>query len=378
MVTEILIIGGYGNFGSFIARKLASEDNIKLYIGGRNLDKAQDFARSLEAKHPAQGVRLDIHNDIESSLEDIKPDIVIHTSGPFQNQNYRVAVSCIETGCHYIDLADAREFVVGINALDHRAKEAHLLVCSGASSVPCLTSAVIDRYHDQFQPLEDVEYAISTAQMTNRGLATTKGVLSYAGKAFETLIDGRMQSVYGWMDIKWRKFWKLNQRGISNCDIPDLDLFPARYPSLKNIRFRAGLELKTLQIMLAFFSWLVKIRLLPSLQPLSWLFWKTSFLFDWLGSNQSGFYMTLSGLNAKGKHHSITYDLVAKNGDGIYIPCIPAIILAKKLSNNKLGSIGATACIDLISLEEYQNEMSDFDIKWKTSEAHPPAQTQAA
>ncbi|MCH2038437.1 MAG: saccharopine dehydrogenase NADP-binding domain-containing protein [Rickettsiales bacterium] len=378
MVTNILIIGGYGNFGSFIARKLASESNIALHIGGRNLEKAQEFARALEAKNPVQAVRLDIHNDIESSLEEINPDIVIHTSGPFQNQNYRVAVACIETGCHYIDLADAREFVVDINSLDNRAKDAHVLVCSGASSVPCLTAAVIDRYHDQFHPLEAVEYAISTAQMTNRGLATTKGVLSYAGKPFETLIDGSMQSVYGWMDIKWRRFWKLNQRGISNCDVPDLDLFPHRYPSLKNIRFRAGLELKTLQVMLAFFAWLVKIRLLPSLQPLSWLFWKTSFLFDWLGSNQSGFYMSLSGPNVEGNHHSITYDLVAKNGDGIYIPCIPAIILAKKISNNNLGTTGATACIDLISLEEYQHEMSDFDIEWQTSENLNPAQTQAA
>lgn len=367
MVKTILIIGGYGNFGSFIARKLSNEPNIKLYIGGRNLEKAQNFVQSLDSQHIAEAIRLDINHNIEESIDALRPDVVIHTSGPFQNQNYRVAAACIESGCHYIDLSDAREFVSGINVLNDRAKESKLLICSGASSVPCLTAAVIDHYKGEFDSLNMVESAISTAQMTNRGLATTKAVLCYAGKPFKTLINGSMKEVYGWMDIKWRHFWNLNLRGLSNCDIPDLEIFPKRYPSLKTIRFRAGLELKTLQISLAFLSWCVRIRLLPSLYPLATLMWKISFLFDWIGTNQSGFYMTLSGKNHNNDDHQLTYDLVARNGDGLYIPCIPSIILAKKLCSGSITTVGATPCVDLISLDEYQNMMQEFDIKWRTT-----------
>ena len=69
MVTKLLIIGGYGNFGSFIAKKLANEPNIKLYIGGRNLEKAQNFVRSFTSHHPAEAISLDIHDDIETTLE---------------------------------------------------------------------------------------------------------------------------------------------------------------------------------------------------------------------------------------------------------------------------------------------------------------------
>ena len=137
---RVLIIGGYGNFGRFISRSLAKEKNLSLVIAGRSLHKAQLLADELEA----EACELDIHDNLFSSLQDIRPDIVIHTSGPFQSQSYHVAEACIECGSHYIDLADGREFVAGIGALDDKAKKAGILVVSGASSVPCLTFALVD------------------------------------------------------------------------------------------------------------------------------------------------------------------------------------------------------------------------------------------
>lgn len=60
MVARILIIGGYGNFGSYIARSLVADDAIGLLIGGRSLGKAQVSAASLDAPHPATGHVIDI------------------------------------------------------------------------------------------------------------------------------------------------------------------------------------------------------------------------------------------------------------------------------------------------------------------------------
>lgn len=209
---RVLILGGYGNFGSFIARMLARDDAIQLIIAGRSIEKAEAFALTLQAKHPPLAARVDIEHGLAESLAELTPDIVIHTSGPYQGQDYHVAKACIQQGCHYIDLADAREFVANIGALDTQAKEKSVLVCSGASSVPCLTGAVIDAYKSEFAKLEEVEYAISTAQKTSRGLATTAAVLSYAGKPFTTLIAGTIQKVYGWLGLRARCFWGLGIR----------------------------------------------------------------------------------------------------------------------------------------------------------------------
>jgi hypothetical protein len=296
----------------------------------------------------------------------LRPDIVIHTSGPFQRQDYHVARICIEQGCHYIDLADGREFVTGITALHGAAKERGVLVCSGASSVPCLTGAIVDRYIGEFQKLDSLDYGIATAQRTNRGLATTRAVLSYAGKPFKTLINGKMQTVHGWLGLRSRRFWGLNTRLLGNCDIPDLELFPSRYPDLTSIRFQAGLELKGLHLILWGLSGLVKVKLFPSLASMAPYLLKISRLFDPLGNDDSGFYMTLSGTGMDNHPTELTFELVARRGDGLYIPSMPAILLAKKLANAEVDETGASPCLGFISLEEYLGGLSEFDIKWRT------------
>src|SRR5947209_6168896 len=110
MVRRVLIIGGYGHFGAYIANSLASEAGIQLLIAGRSLASAEQFTSRLTAQNVPETVALDIFRDIAASLAKAGPDIVIHATGPFQNQSYAVAEACIAQGCHYIDLADARGF----------------------------------------------------------------------------------------------------------------------------------------------------------------------------------------------------------------------------------------------------------------------------
>lgn len=364
---RILIIGGYGNFGSFIASRLVREDNIQLIIAGRDEEKAKKNAAKLQAKNKAESFRLDINKNLAEALVAIKPSVVIHTSGPYQGQGYNVAEACINQGCHYVDLADARGFVAGITQLDKQAKEKGVLICSGASSVPCLTSAVIDKYIGEFKKLEKIEYAIATAQLTNRGLATTSAALSYAGKPFKTLIDGKMQNVYGWTDLRFRKFWKLGWRPMGSCDIPDLEIFPKRYPDLKTIRFGGGLELKGLHIILFLLSWLVRLRVIPSLLPAAKPMLKISFIFDPIGKDNSGFYMSMFGIDKEGKYKQIDFEIVARHGDGAYIPSMPSIIMAKKFANGQITETGAKPCLDIITLDEYLEALSELDIEWRVT-----------
>lgn len=364
---RVLIIGGYGNFGRFIARMLGREANIQLIISGRNENKAKALVTELDAKNTPETAILDIDHGLEQSLATTKPDIVVHTSGPYQGQSYKVAQACINQGCHYVDLADARDFVAGISELDQEAKDKGVLICAGASSVPCLTSAIVDEHIEEFVKLETLEYGIATAQLTNRGLATTSAVLSYAGKPFKTLINGEMKDVYGWLGLRWRKFWGLNLRPLGNCDIPDLEIFPKRYPSLKTIRFQAGLELKVLHLILWMLSGLARFKLFPPLQPLAPALLRISYFFDAFGKDDSGFYMKLIGTDKNNQPKKVSFDLVARHGDGLYIPSMPAILMAKKLANDEITETGACSCVGFITLDDYLTGLSEFDIKWQIS-----------
>jgi hypothetical protein len=361
-VKRVLILGGYGNFGSYIARSLAPDPSIQLLIAGRSRQRATAFAASIDARAPVEADAVDIEAGLERRLRELAPDMVIHTVGPFQGQSYGVAEACIRNGIHYVDLADGRAFVAGIGVLDQAAKAADVLAVSGASSVPCLTAAIVDDALPRFRTVEEIDYGISAAQQTNRGLATASAVLSYIGRPFTTLRDGRSETVYGWQDLHAEHYPELGLRLFGNCDIPDLQLFPTRYPDLRTIRFRAGHEIKLLHLGAWLLSWGVRLGALSPLSRYSERLLRWSFLFDWLGSSRSGFHMYLKGTGRDGRGRTERIYIIARSGHGPFIPCMPAIILARRFARNELTERGSRPCLDLVDLKEYLAALELLDI----------------
>ncbi|WP_417624403.1 saccharopine dehydrogenase NADP-binding domain-containing protein [Paremcibacter congregatus] len=364
MIKRVLIIGGYGNFGWFIAKSLAQEKNIRVIIAGRSLEKAKRLAATIDAVNDVEVCYTDINQKFSEALSSIAPHIVIHTSGPFQSQGYDVANICIDQGIHYIDLADGRDFVAGIGELDGQAKKNDVLVVSGASSVPCLTAALVDYYKGEFSILEVLDYGITTAQKTARGLATTEAILGYVGKPIKTLIEGEWCHVFGWQGLRARKYRMLGRRFLAYCDVPDLALFPKRYPGLKTIRFYAGLEISFIHLTLWMLSGVVRIGGIRNLEKVAPLMLRISHLFDFLGTDTSAFHMTLSGKGRAGAAKSITFELTARSGDGPYIPTMPAILMAKKLANDDVKVRGAFPCVGFITRDEYLGALEGLDISW--------------
>lgn len=364
MTKRILIIGGYGNFGSYITKKLAYEPDLQVIIAGRSEEKCLLFAGQFkDAPNPPLWQALDIGKNLPQALKTIAPDIVIHTSGPFQGQGYDVAEACIAQGCHYIDLADGRDFVCGIGALDQNAKEKNVAVISGASSVPCLTSAIIDHYLLDFQKITALDYAISTAQLTPPGIATTAAILGYAGKPFKTLIDGKVRDIHGWQSLHSHVYPELGRRWLGNCDIPDLSLFPQRYKDLQTIRFYAGLEVPAVHIGLWALSWLVRAGLIRQFDKWAGFLRSAGRIFDCFGSRNSAFHMEMSGTGKDGVPKTEIFHIIARSGDGPFIPCIPSILLTKMLARGTLEQRGAFPCMGVISLEQYLEGLRGMDIK---------------
>ena len=357
---RVLILGGYGNFGGYVARALAGDPNIELVIAGRNVAKADAFARERDAANPARGARVDIADPLDA-VAAIAPDMVIHTVGPFQGQDYRVARAAIAAGAHYCDLADARGFVCGIRALDDEAMEAGRGVIAGASSVPCLTSAFLDETAKEMR-IESVDYGITAAQLTNRGLGTASAILSYVGRPFTMLRGGAMRRVFGWQGLHSEDYPELGRRWFGYCDIPDLDLFPKRYPDLQEMRFCAGHEIALLHFGTWLLSWGVRLRFLPSLDRWAKVLLRASFLFDPLGSGLSGFHMMIQGRDDAGNSVARRYWMIARQGHGPNIPCMPAILLARRLARGEVIAPGARPCLELIALDEYISALGGLDI----------------
>jgi hypothetical protein len=361
MTLRVLVLGGYGNFGGYVCRALAGDARIQLIVAGRSLAKARAFAGGLNAANPAEAAVVDIRNPGET-MGGCSADLVIHTVGPFQKQDYRVAEAAIACGAHYCDLADARAFVAGVGVLDTRARDAGVAVIAGASSVPCLTAAYLDAAQAEFAVIESVDYGIGAAQQTNRGLGTASAILSYVGRPFTMLRGGRMRRVFGWQGLHSEVYPELGRRWFGYCDIPDLALFPARYPALKTMRFCAGHEIALLHFGMWLLSWLVRLRLLPPLDRWSAPLLRASFLFDPLGSGRSGFHMYIRGVGKHGDPLQRRHWIIARQGHGPNIPCVPVILIARRLAGGETLPAGARPCLDLIGLDEFLGALNGLDV----------------
>jgi hypothetical protein len=356
----VVVLGGTGNFGKRIVQALVRR-GVPVVIAGRDLAKAEAFARTLTGFAGAVA-RLDIYDPgFGPALTALSPSVVVNTCGPFQTADYGVARTCISQKIHYIDLADGRDFVTGITALDEAAKTANVCVISGASTVPGLSSAAIEHFRGEFRELESVAMGISPGQKAERGLATTEAIMTYVGKPLRAF-PGATHPVYGWQDIYRQEFPDIGKRWMANCDVPDLDLIPQHY-GVRSIRFSAGLELGALHLGLWLLSWGVRIGLPLDLSRHAKLLLQASNLFNVFGTSDGGMFVTLRGKDKAGKAYERHWFIIARNGDGPQIPCVPAILLAKRLWEGAPHKPGAYPCVGLVSLEDYLGELEAFDIR---------------
>jgi len=365
-MTDVLILGGYGNFGRHITCALVAK-GISVVIAGRNKNKAATLANQLGSL--ANVATFDVHSQFSQQLATIKPRVVINTCGPFQNSNYQVAETCIAHGVHYIDLADGRAFVPGISVLDARAKQAGVAVISGASTVPGLSSALLEHYKHEFSQIDSLKFGISPGQQAKRGLATTQAIMTYVGKRLNTF-PGIREKTYGWQEIYRQDYPELGKRWMGNCDIPDLDLLPRHY-GIKRIQFSAGLELSFMHLGLWAISWLVRLGIPLNLPRKAATLLKISDWFNAMGSPDGGMHVIITGTKAAREERepqvwTRKWFIIAKDGHGTHIPTIPAIVLAEKLAQMQPGEKemerGAYPCVGLVSLKDYLKELEAYNI----------------
>jgi saccharopine dehydrogenase-like NADP-dependent oxidoreductase len=357
MKPRVLVLGGYGHFGARIVRSLARDDDLHVIAAGRDPSRGQALLADQQAR---VGVcRLDIDApDFSALLKDQGACVVIHTAGPFQGQGYGVARACLEARQHYIDLADGRAFVRDFRAaMNPLAQRQGCVAISGASTLPALSSAVVDQFLTRFDRLDAIQIVIAPAQRTPLGQATVRAVLSYCGRRFDWLQDGAWQGVVGWRDLKRVRFAHMATRLAAPCDVPDHDLLASRYRGVRSVQFRAAPELPWLARALSLLAALRSMGLPLPMEKLAPVFSRAARLFDRWGSELGGMYVELRGLK-DGRPKALRWDLSAPHLHGPQIPCMAAILLARRIALGGPTDAGAHACTGLLRLADFDPEFA--------------------
>lgn len=377
----ILILGGYGAFGHRIARRLAGRPGIEVIIAGRNQHQATTLARTLcstidDAQQGAPRVvpaHLDAESLTPSALQALGARVLINTVGPFQGRDYRVAEAAMSAGMHYIDLADARSFVTGVTGLDAEARRKDVLVTSGASSVPALAAAVIDEMVPRIPALDTLRYGISPGNRFDPGPATTASILSGIGRPFRRreasrTETGGWQTEYGWQPLMRATVSGVGTRWYGHCDVPDLALFPERYPTLRSQSFLAGVEVRGFHLALFALSWLARTGVLPHPEGMAPILQWAKRRLSFLASDTGVMFIDATGRDTEGRPAHRRWTLVAPHGLGPFIPATPAVIIAERLARGTLTTRGAVPCVGLFTLAEFEAEVADLPLQHRMEE----------
>lgn len=361
----VLIIGGYGVFGGKLAQALARDVTLDVVVAGRSLAKAKAFC----AQHGGRALLADTGSDqLATTIAGQSPFIVIDAAGPFQGyteQPYRVAKAAIACGAHYLDLSDDAEFTAGISRLDDAARAHGVVVLSGVSSVPAMSSAAVEALKDGMDDIHLIESVILPGNRAPRGLSVMRAILAQVGRPMRLWRGNGFTSVRGWSEGRKEQLLvdgiaPVLGRRSSVIGAPDLALFPAYY-NARSVEFRAGLDLWIMHWGLTAVGFVVRWRLLRSAEPLAVLLKWLADRLERFGSDRGGMRVRVLGTVSDGRVVRRDWVLVAEAGDGPHIPAVAARVMCKRLLAGQ-GVAGARPCLGAFSLQEVEEMMSDLKV----------------
>ncbi|MBN8812417.1 MULTISPECIES: SDR family oxidoreductase [unclassified Sphingomonas] len=347
-MSRILVIGGYGGFGARLSRRLLAAGH-EVLVAGRSHDRAAAFC----AGHPgAEPVVADRTNGIGMVLARERPDLVIDAAGPFQGSGYTVPEACIAMRIPYLDLADSRDFVTGIAALN-KGPAVAVPIVSGASSVPALSGAVVRALAAGLPQVERIDIAISASNRAVAGPSVAAAILSYVGKPVRVWRGQRWMQATGWQDLRRERFAIEGEaaplrRWIALAEVPDLSLAPELLPGRPATTFRAGTELGFQMLALWLLSWPVRWGWLRTLRGAAPWLHKLQRITAWAGSDRSAMSVTLVGAGVRRR-----WTLIADRGDGPEIPTLAAELLAGDILAGRVPP-GAQDASRLLTLDRFE------------------------
>lgn len=343
----VTLLGGAGHIGRRISEELTRRGTARVRMAGLDSGAARAVAHRVGVEFRACDVRdpQAVAAAIEGST------VVIDAAGPFQARGHAAASVCIDAGVHYIDLADARDHVLGIATLDGRAIAAGVMVTSGASTVPAISSAMIDLLAPSFDRISDICIGLTDGSKNRYGVGTLASTLSGLGRPFRITMRGQDRLVRGGEDPRRLDFPPpVGERLVRLCDLPDVALFPERYDAA-TVRAYEGVEGRAVSVITSVVRWLR--RRVCDLDLSRW----TPFL-HWLsgaltpaGSPNGALAVWIRGVDTEGRPLQRRVALVFEHESALP-PGAPAIMLTERIIASGPPRVGAFPCIGLLPFEE--------------------------
>jgi hypothetical protein len=238
-VSSAIVFGGYGTFGSLVARDLARL-GVTVVIVGRDAARAETFAHTLGPGH--RGVAADVADRASCRSVIEGHAVAVICAGPFATLGPALVEACLDAGCHYADVADDRGYVAQVRSFAAAFRQRGLTAVYGCSSVPGISGALAlaARAGTTAAP-QRARVTLFVGNDNPKGSAAVASVVGGLGKPIAT----PQGAVRGFRDREVVPLPRpFGPRAVYNFDSPEYDLFPELL-GVRAVSVKLGFELRS-------------------------------------------------------------------------------------------------------------------------------------
>ena len=355
MRKKVLVVGGYGFYGSWISKALAREPRVECLVAGR---------------HPPRGVPVDAGrrllaldardaDAVRKALQDVFA--VVDASGPFYGDEAVLAECCAARGVHYIDLAGDRAHVARVLKLKQKAARSGALLVTGAGFSPLISALLVDHIAPEFERISEIQVQLAPGRQSRGGPNSLLALLHEVGRPIRLKQRGRWRQAEGWTGAQNVSLPEpVGRRRLYLCDAPDLDYLPRRFGA-ESVSVRTGFEQGLLNLGLGLLRRLKQRRGGVSLAP--WAPWlnRLAQVFGNAGEDHFGIGVIVRGEQAA---QSLSHDvyLLGRRGSGPAIAGSGSVVLLRRWLQQGVHEGGAVMAADILSLDDLRPLLKQHDV----------------
>lgn len=352
---KILILGGYGSYGRYIARVLAANPDISCVVAGRRPPRSENLPLGVGA------VALDANNS--ASLKGVLGGTfaVVNVTGLFADQDYNIAENCAEAGVHYVDMADRREFIQSFPRLNETAERAGVLLVGGAGASPTVSTLLVHTVAGEFDRINGIEVVRSAGNRNPGGMASLRGLLEQIGKPVRLKEGGLWRDYTSWSHSHRVRFPEpVGQRRVFVCDAPELDILPRRFGA-EGASYRTGFELSVFNLGLSLVAALRRRNRLREPERLARGLMRLGSMLNRAGGDNEALGVLLHGDKAG---QPLTHEafLVTRGSGGPVIPCSPVVSLIQHWVRDGVPRAGARLGYEVLDFNGLRDELGRHDV----------------
>ncbi|HMZ07694.1 MAG TPA: saccharopine dehydrogenase NADP-binding domain-containing protein [Anaerolineales bacterium] len=232
----IMILGGYGYTGKFLAKHLLAQTDAKIIISGRNMEKANAFAEELNNERvTTRQVDATNYNSLTGALQGVNMCLV---AAPVTHHAENVVRSCLDERVDYLDVQFSSKKLDALRRSEAEIKHAHLCFVTEAGYHPGLIAALI-RY--SATKLDTLESALTAGYLNMKDIPYSEAVdelteafLDYQAQIFK---NGAWTKPSSW---DMREFYFGSDIGKRTCYsmfFEELRDIPNMFPHLQQTGF---------------------------------------------------------------------------------------------------------------------------------------------